>query len=305
MNEPCMTDNPSISVVIATYNRRHTLQRALESVLGQNLQPDQIIVVDDGSTDGSADWLLAHYPEIELLQQSNQGVSHARNQGIRHATGDWIALLDSDDEWLANKLACQVEYLQNHPDAVLVHSDEIWIRNGVRVNAMYKHKKRGGNIFQHCLPLCAISPSSVLIKTSVFQHCGLFDESLPACEDYDLWLRICSHFSVAYIDTPLIIKHGGHADQLSRKYWGMDRFRVQALEKIITSGHLRPDDRHAAISMLLRKCHILMQGAEKRNNHSLRDHYQVIMQQYLPETQSQHYTSPEHSTQDKPLCQTV
>ena len=115
---------------------------------------------------------------------------------------------------------------------------------------MKKHAKSGGHIFRQCLPLCVISPSSVMIQRSLFDEIGLFDESLPACEDYDLWLRICARHPVLFLQEPMIIKHGGHRDQLSRRYWGMDRFRIQALEKIIDAPGLSPADRIAVAEML-------------------------------------------------------
>lgn len=221
-----------------------------------------------------------HYPDITLLQQDNSGVSSARNLGIRHATGEWIALLDSDDEWLPNKLPRQLDALQDQPDYRLCHTDEIWIRNGKRVNAMSKHQKSGGHIYQKCLPLCVISPSSVLIKASLFDEIGLFDESLPACEDYDMWLRICAQHPVLFVNEMLINKYGGHEDQLSHRHWGMDRFRVQALEKIINSNTLHDDDKQASINVLAEKCHILAQGADKRGNHELARQYHQLSEQY-------------------------
>ena len=112
---------------------------------------------------------------------------------------------------------------------------------------MHKHAKAGGWIYTHCLPLCAISPSAVLIHRSIFDCVGLFNEQLPACEDYDLWLRICARFPVHFIPEPLIIKYGGHDDQLSRRYWGMDRFRIQALEDILASGVLTEEHRQATL----------------------------------------------------------
>ena len=221
----------SIAVVIPTYNRLHTLKRAIQSVLSQQRPPDEIIVVDDGSTDGTQTWLSTLDSGIRVITQQNRGVSAARNVGIAAARSQWLALLDSDDEWLPAKLERQLQSVDSSTQ--LCHTDEIWIRNGVRVNPHKKHKKRGGFIFSYCLPMCAISPSSVLMRKSLFDAVGLFDESLPACEDYDLWLRICSQYPVVYVDEPLLKKYGGHDDQLSRKHWGMDRFRVKALQKLI------------------------------------------------------------------------
>ena len=269
-----------ISVIIPTFNRGHTLSRAIDSVLGQTLAADEILIVDDGSDDNTRELITDRYPQCSYLYQENQGVSSARNLGIRQAQGEWIALLDSDDAWLPDKLQRQLELLQDNPEYRLCHTEEIWMRDGVRVNAMKKHRKGGGRIFQNCLPLCVISPSSVMIHRSLFDGVGLFDTSLPACEDYDLWLRICAREPVLFVAQPMIVKYGGHEDQLSRKHWGMDRFRVQALEKIIHSGLLQQDDRNAAIHMLLKKAEILALGAEKRDKAQQADHYRRLQQTY-------------------------
>ncbi len=273
----------SVSVVIPTYNRVHLLERSLDSALGQTLAADEIIVVDDGSTDNTVATLKSMYPEVKLIQQDNLGVSAARNTGISAARHEWIALLDSDDVWHENKLERQITALKDAPEYLICHSDEIWIRNGVRVNQMNKHKKAGGHIFQHCLPLCAISPSAVLIHRSLFEEIGLFDETLPACEDYELWLRICSRYPVLYIDEALITKHGGHDDQLSRQHWGMDRFRIQALNKIVSESKLNDSDRDAAIKMMLNKINIYLAGAEKHGNTEHVDEFKLLLKKHTEE----------------------
>jgi len=224
-----------LSVVMPVYNEIHTIEEILHQVRALPLELE-IIVVDDGSTDDTHQMVERSFPGCRYLHQPNRGVSSARNLGIEASRGEWVALLDSDDEWLPEKLANQLQLLTDLPDHPLCHTEEIWVRKGRRVNAMKKHAKSGGWIFLNCLPLCVISPSSVLIRRSLFDEIGLFDESLPACEDYDLWLRICARHPVAYLETPQIVKYGGHADQLSQKFWGMDRFRIRALEKIIGSG---------------------------------------------------------------------
>ncbi len=224
----------------------------------------EIIVVDDGSQDGTGDLIRHRYPQVHYLRQPNGGVSSARNRGIGAAGGDWIAFLDSDDAWLPDKLAAQCAVLREYPNIRLCHTQEVWIRNGRRVNQMDKHAKSRGYIFRACLPRCVISPSAALLHRSLFDALGTFDEDLPACEDYDLWLRICATEPVAFVPGPQIRKYGGHADQLSRKHWGMDRFRVRALEKIIDSGRLDAGDRATACAMLIRKAGILAAGARKR-----------------------------------------
>jgi glycosyltransferase involved in cell wall biosynthesis len=269
-----------ISVIIPSYNRAHLLARAIESVLSQDLAPREIIVVDDGSSDDTRELMSNRFPQCQYIHQPNQGVSSARNRGIEAASGEWLAFLDSDDEWLPGKLAAQSSTLKNQPGLLICHTEEIWIRNGRRVNAMKKHRKSGGRIFRNCLPLCVISPSSAMIHRSLLTEVGNFDENLPVCEDYDMWLRICAHQPVAFVAEAQIIKYGGHEDQLSRQEWGMDRFRLQALEKIINTGGLIPDDHQAAIETLLAKADILANGAEKRHNTERRDYYLKIQETY-------------------------
>ena len=265
-----------ISVVIPSHNRRHTLERALQSICEQSSPVDEIILVDDGSTDDSRSMVAARFPQVEIIQQPNRGVSAARNRGIEAASGDWIALLDSDDYWLPQKIERVRDSWRGDPEQVLIHSDEIWIRRGVRVNPMHKHRKRGGWIFKHCLPLCAISPSAAVIRRSTLLELGLFDESLPACEDYDLWLRLCHRYPVHYIDEALIVKNGGHDDQLSRRYAAMDRFRVRALHGLLQREELRPGDYSAAANELRGRLEILLRGARKHGNQPLIDEFEPL-----------------------------
>ncbi|MYA66321.1 MAG: glycosyltransferase family 2 protein [Gammaproteobacteria bacterium] len=269
----------SVGVVIPTINRAHMLGQALDSVFSQTLQPQQVIVVDDGSTDSTAD-LVAGYSEVSYLRQENRGVSAARNLGIRRCGCEWIALLDSDDEWLPEKLEVQFGALAENPGYRLIHCDEIWIRDGRRVNAANRHRKRGGWIFEHCLPLCVISPSAAVIEKGLLEEAGGFNEGLPACEDYDLWLRVCSRYPVLYVDRPLLRKYGGHDDQLSRKHWGMDRFRVRALRDLIAGGGLSESDRQAALASLREKCRILVNGARKRGNAEVEAEYEALLAQF-------------------------
>ena len=254
-----------ISVIIPTYNRRHTLERAIDSVLSQTFEPFEMIIVDDGSEDGTRDWIKETYPSIKYIYQSNNGVSSARNKGIRSSRGSWIALLDSDDEWMPEKLEEQFISINENPGSLFCHTNEIWIRNGVRVNQMKKHKKYGGNIFKYCLDMCRISPSSSLIKKEVFEDVGLFDESLTVCEDYDLWLRITANYTILFLDRPLIKKYGGHSDQLSRVPDGIEQYRIQSLEKILSMSILDQDQFLSAKDMLIHKLKIYSQGLKKRN----------------------------------------
>lgn len=265
-----------ISVVIPCFNRAHTIQRAIHSVLEQTSAVDEIIVIDDGSSDNSAELIEKEFPQVLLLRQPNEGVSSARNHGIDQARHDWIALLDSDDCWLPQKIEKVREAHKYHGEYVLYHSDEIWVRNGKRVNAMNKHRKTGGWIFEQCLPLCAISPSATVIKKSILQSIGRFDESLPACEDYDLWLRLCHRYPVFYIDEALITKYGGHSDQLSRQFPAMDQFRIRAIHQLLLKSKLNEHQRQAAMDMMQQKLEILLKGACKHQNQKLLDEFKPI-----------------------------
>lgn len=264
-----------ITTIIPTHNRAELLQRALRSVLAQTRPADEIIVVDDGSTDHTPAMMARLFPQITYHVQLNKGVSAARNAGIRIARGDWIALLDSDDEWLPDKLERQEKALLENPEYSLCHGEEIWIRHGKRVNPMQKHRKFGGWIFEKCLPLCVISPSATLMRRSLFDRVGFFDETLPACEDYDLWLRICAHYPVLFLEEPLMNKYGGHPDQLSRRYWGMDRFRIRALEKVLRDPQLSPENRIATLETLIQKIEIYLEGAQKRGKIADIEDYRV------------------------------
>ena len=263
-----------VSVIIPTLNRINTLQRAIDSVIAQSFESIEIIVVDNGSSDGSVKMLKKYYPIVKLIHEHKSGVSASRNKGIKYASNPWIAFLDSDDAWDRKKLEKQINLLHNSHDKYrLIHTNEIWIRNGKQINQMKKHQKFGGYIFNQCLSLCCISPSSVLIDRSIFDDMGLFNENLPVCEDYDMWLRICSKEEVLFIDEKLTYKYGGHKDQLSKSYWGMDRFRINSIENLILNHDLNTDQKNKSMATLIKKLKIIINGAKKRNNSSVINEY--------------------------------
>ena len=253
-----------ISVVIPTYNRSAFLKEVIESVLKQTYQSFELIVVDDGSTDDTAGVLSRYADKISSLSMNHGGPSAARNHGIQAARGDYIAFLDSDDLWLPGKLAAQMSFFHANPEARICQTEEIWMRNGIRVNPRQKHKKHSGWIFDKCLPLCVVSPSAVMIHRSVFKQVGLFDETFPACEDYDLWLRIAPLYPIYLIDKPFIIKRGGHGDQQSKNVSSLDLYRIRALCKILNSGFLTSAQHDLALAELKKKCRIYATGCFKR-----------------------------------------
>ena len=253
---------PLVSVIIPTFNRGYCVAESIRSVLAQGEL--ELIVVNDGSKDATAKE-LASFPNIQVINLAeNHGVSYARNKGLERARGSLICFLDSDDLWEEGKLKAQVQWMQLHPECMAVYTDEIWIRNGVRVNPMKKHQKYSGDIFRQSLPLCIVSPSSVMLRKSVLDEVDGFDELMPVCEDYDLWLRIAVRYPFKFLREKLILKRGGHKDQLSRKYWGMDRWRVYALDKLLRGDDLNMQQREWVTEMLINKSSILIQGFEKR-----------------------------------------
>jgi glycosyltransferase involved in cell wall biosynthesis len=265
---------PKVSVIIPTYNRAEKVVRAISSVLNQTFTDFEVIIIDDGSDDGTDEAVARLKGPIKyLVHSANLGVSAARNTGIKHSNAPFIAFLDSDDHWLPDKLNVQMNFFETNSHSVACQTEEIWIRNGRRVNPKKIHLKPSGDIFEPSLKLCLVSPSAVMLRRSVLDEVGLFDENLPACEDYDLWLRIACRHPVHLIDEPLIIKEGGHADQLSARYKGMDRFRIESLEKLIKSGMLNERQFKATMEVLKMKCRIYGNGCIKRGKQEEGERY--------------------------------
>ncbi len=272
-------ETPLVSVIIPTYNRAWAVGKAIDSVLVQDYPNFELIVIDDGSTDATQEMLLFYKDAIVSIRQANRGVSAARNRGITEASGQLIAFLDSDDYWEPQKLATQVAFFNSHPDAVICQTEEIWIRNGRRVNPGRRHQKRAGMIFIPSLDLCLVSPSAVMVKKRLFTEMGGFDENLPACEDYDLWLRVSCRYPVHLINRPLTVKRGGHPDQLSRRP-GMDKYRIASIEKLLAEQALSEDLYRAAVTVLKSKCDIYATGCLKRGKTAEAAYYSQLSRRY-------------------------
>lgn len=258
-------DFSKITAIIPVYNREQTVRRAVDSILTQSRVPDEIIVVDDCSTDATRGILESYGEKItRIYLPENAGPSKARNEGVRHARTEWIAFLDSDDSWEKKKLQAQTEFLIKYPFYQIVQSEEKWIRKGVRVNPCKHHQKPEGWIFEPSLQRCLVSPSGVLMKKTLFNQYGCFDEGLPVCEDYDLWLKISRRRPVGLERGLNVNKYGGHDDQLSAQYPAMDRFRVRALTTLLKN-ESHPAFRDKITHVLKVKLNILIKGFEKRD----------------------------------------
>ena len=270
-----------IAVIIPTYNRCDLLKRAINSVIKQTITPKEIIIVDNGSTDQTYQMVSSLFPEINYFIEKKRGVSAARNKGILESKSKWIAFLDSDDAWKPTKLEKQMEYSVFNQDKYrIIHTDETWYRNKKFLNQLKKHKKSGGNIFKNSLQLCCISPSSVILKKQIFDDYGLFDENLEVCEDYDMWIRITAKEEVGFLDSPLVLKYGGHSDQLSKKFWGMDRFRIRSLEKNLKNEHFSKSQKINVLDTLIEKLTIVSDGALKRGNKEIFKKYNGKLQDW-------------------------
>jgi glycosyltransferase involved in cell wall biosynthesis len=259
------------------------LREAVVSVLDQRFKDFELIVIDDGSTDESAAKLRQFGSQMRVASQPRRGVAAARNAGVSVASGRYLAFLDSDDLWLQGKLAHQTAFMEAHPEIAISQTDEIWIRRGARVNPNFRNLKPSGDIFARSLDRCLVSPSAVMMKRDLFLEAGGFDETLPVCEDYDLWLRIAVDNMVPLLPQSLVIKRGGHSDQLSHSLWGMDRFRVASLQKLLRSG-LAGERRRLAVAALASKTAILAAGARKRGREGDALAYESMGEEFCEET---------------------
>ncbi len=261
-----MSKHPLLSAIIPTFNRPAAVSKAVRSVLDQTLSGIEIIVVDDGSTDNTAELLNREFGNrIKLLRlPRNHGVSYARNRGFELSRGAFVAFLDSDDLWLPEKSRRQLDFMASRPDLLISQTDEIWIRNGTRVNPCKHHLKPSGSIFAECLKLCVVSPSAVMMRRKFFARLGLFDETLPACEDYDLWLRTACRYPIALLPEKLVTKFGGHNDQLSRIVPALDRYRINSMIKLLNCNQLTPVQKKQTLAILRKKSTIYLTGCCKR-----------------------------------------
>lgn len=259
-----------ISVVIPTYNREAQLDRALQSVFKQIYPCDEIIVVDDGSTDNTKE-LVASYIEtkhavVKYLYQPNKGPAAARNLGVRNSSYSHIAFLDSDDHWHKDKLKKQFAKMEEKPDILISHTKEKWLRRGKHLNQKKKHQPGNGDIFEHCLQLCAVGMSTVMVRREIFETVGYFDESYRCCEDYDLWIRTSCNHPFLLINAPLTIKEGGREDQVSYQYRvGMDKFRIDSIMSLLVNGVLTNEQRQSCFEELHKKSRVYGNGCIKHN----------------------------------------
>ncbi|OGR01414.1 MAG: glycosyl transferase family A [Deltaproteobacteria bacterium RIFOXYD12_FULL_55_16] len=270
-----------VSVIIPTYNRVGFLAQAIDSVFAQTYANFELIVVDDGSTDETQALLASYGKALVSLRQENRGPAAARNAGIRGARSPLLAFLDSDDLFTPNKLALQVAAMEAQPELLISHTQETWFRNGRHLNQKKRHAKEGGDIFARSLALCVVGMSTVMARRELFDRIGLFDESLPCCEDYELWLRASLCHPFLLVDMPLTVKHGGRPDQVSVQFkTGMDRFRLRALEKLLAEAPLTREQFCLASAELVRKATVYGQGCLKHGHREEGQRFLILAERY-------------------------
>ncbi len=253
-----------VSVIIPTYNRAGHVGCAVRSVLTQTHEDLELIVVDDGSTDSTREILSGFKDKrLKAVDQENKGVAAARNLGLGLARGRYVAFLDSDDYWLEKKLELQLGFMQESGFCIS-QTQEAWMRKGKRVNPGIRHQKFAGWIFARSLELCLVSPSCVMLHADLVRQGFVFNDSLPACEDYELWLRVALHCPVGLVPRVLTVKQGGRTDQLSRSIIGLDLWRIQALLKILEKRDLTPEKKALVLQALQEKSRVYIAGCQKR-----------------------------------------
>ncbi len=206
---------PLISVVIPTYNRAHRLRRALAGVQRQTCANLEIIVVDDGSTDGTAA-LLQGFPERRLRyvrHDENRGGSAARNTGIAQARGSYVAFLDSDDEWMHEKLERQLAVFRRHPEIAAVSTADVVCRDGRAAEIRFTDPPEGPLLPTLLRRYIGVT-SSLMVKKSCLEAVGGFDEQLVRCQDWDLCIRLAERYSMVHLPDVLVRIHN-HADEAS------------------------------------------------------------------------------------------
>ena len=265
----------AISVIIPTYNRYNQVCEAVASVREQTCAPMEIIVVDDGSTDETSDLFARGNPDIQYIRQANSGPAAARNNGVRAARGEWIALLDSDDLWRPEKLAIQVQALASTGGYDICYTGEEWIRNGKTVKQKKNHAKYSGWIYEHCVRQCIVGCSTVMLRRAVWLEEEGMDETLPAAEDYDLWLRLSCRYAFLLVEEALVIKRDGHTGQVSHQ-WGLDQYRVKALQKMLKRKELSERQKVLTRVGLADKCRILHAGYLKHGKITEAEYYETL-----------------------------
>ena len=249
--------NPIVSVIIPTYNRAHLVGRAIKSVLNQTYQDFELIIVDDGSTDNT-DKIIKEFQEHDkrikyIRHEKNKGGSAARNSGIKISRGEYIAFLDSDDEWLPRKMEKQEIKFQNALDNVgVIYSGFSCIsESSGKIIAKITPTLRG-NVYTNLLEGCILGSPTPLIKKICFRKAGFFDETLPSCQDWDMWIRLSKYYTFDFVPD-ILAKHHIHGSQISVNL----NAKIVAREKLVEKYWVDLSRKSKILSILLKRLGIL------------------------------------------------
>ncbi len=268
-----------MSVIIPVYNRENLVSRAIDSVLQQTYPHWELIIADDGSTDKTRSVLdkYADNRAISILSLDHCGKpGQVRNSAAVHSKGRWISFLDSDDSWMSDKLEKQIEYLGNHQNIRFIHTLERWERNDKIVSQAHRKHNKEGDLFKTSLGKCEIGPSTVMMGREIYLENNGFRNDLEICEDYEFWLRITSENAVGYLDEELVVKRGGHSDQLSTKYGFIENFKIEALKSLVDNEFFNGNQMFLAKKELARKCRIYSRGCRKRGKESEAENFESL-----------------------------
>ena len=220
--------SPLVSVIIPTYNRAKYVTHAIDSVLAQTYPNNEIIVVDDGSTDDTKEALAPYMDRIKYIYQENTGGAAARNTGIKAAKGELIAFLDSDDEWLPAKIEKQIDKFRKLPNSVGVVYSGCYTVSQESKEILCEIPTLKGNVHNYALQRCIISSPTPLIRKLCFKKVGVFDEALPSCQDWDMWIRLSKHYNFDFVPD-ILARFYCHGDQISADL----EAKIEALEILV------------------------------------------------------------------------
>lgn len=298
-----------VTVVLPTFNKRENVAEALESVLTQTYTERDVVVVDDGSTDGTAVDLFARFgaqprarqivesmnpaamkpfshafpsrgSTIVYHYQSNRGLSAARNRGILETRGRLLAFIEAEDLWDRRHLDTHIRFRQDHPAAMVTCVGECPLKgNGRRHTAKSGLAQPTGWIFEQTLTASPLCTSAVLMSRRVIEECGVFDENLEACEDYDFWLRISPRYPIYGLEGAPIMRRSPRREPSARA-WSAEKFRVYALEKSFQSGHLDGHQRLLVAEEIVRKCERLVDGYRRTKSDERANFYERKRKRY-------------------------
>jgi len=282
---------PRVTVILPTYNRRDCLVDTIRSALDQTYSDHEILIIDDGSTDESAIEVLRQLgpdPEraeslwkqhltsatgaigfgfwirdtsLQYIHQPNRGIGAARNRGLHACHGEFVAFIEPDYRWHPRHLEAQVEFFNHNKNAWIAHGRLVFGRPTTKPTKT-KKKEVCKFSFEQIVGGNGLCASALVARRRCFELHGGFDENLPACEDYDLWVRIAAHAPIHHVSESVVWMTKPH----SAPNWSLDRYRVYALEKAYQSGRLNAEQRQRVADELVARCDILVEGFRKRNN---------------------------------------